>query len=372
MQITFVSNYINHHQIPLSDELYRLSGGNYTFIQTEPMEEDRIRMGWAESITNLPYVKLFYEEKELCKKLIFESDCVIFGGCEDESVIMPRLEAGRFTIRYSERLYREGRWKFVSPRGLIKKYHDHIRFRNNDVYLLCAGAYVKGDFSLIHAYPGKMFKFGYFPKADTYTDVHGKRKDNNRLEILWAARFLELKHPEVMVELGEKLKRDGINFHITMIGDGEAFERTKKSAASISDVCEFCGMKTPQEVREAMRKADVFVTTSDKREGWGAVVNESMNSGCVCIASREIGAAPYLIEDGKNGFLYKACDTNKLVKIVEELANDRETQLKIGMNAYNTITEVWNPEVAAARLYEFMTDEGRNCGRYEKGPLSRA
>lgn len=372
MQIAFVSNYINHHQIPVSEELFRLSGGNYIFIQTEPMEEERVKMGWDADSSKRPYVKLYYKDKELCDELIMKSDCVIFGGCENESVIMPRLEAGLFTIRYSERIYREGRWKFVSPRGLIKKYHDHIRFRKNDVYLLCSGAYVKGDFSLIRAYTGKMLKYGYFPKVDVYDDVHEMRKNNDRLEILWAARFLKLKHPEVMVELGKKLKEAGVNFHITMIGDGEVFEKTKDTASEISDVCEFCGMKTPQEVREAMRKADIFVTTSDKREGWGAVVNESMNAGCVCIAPRDIGAAPYLIEDGTDGFLYRACDTKKLFAIIEELAGDRQKQLEIGMNAYKTITELWNPKVAAARLYEFINDAERNCDRYKKGPLSRA
>ena len=122
MRIVFVSNYINHHQIPLSEELYRLTGGEYTFIQTEPMEQERINMGWDAGAMNKPYVKLYYEDKDECDALIMNSDCVIFGGCEDENVIKPRLEAGLFTIRYSESIYKSGRWKFVSPRGLRKKY----------------------------------------------------------------------------------------------------------------------------------------------------------------------------------------------------------------------------------------------------------
>lgn len=372
MQITFVSNYINHHQIPVSQELYALCEGNYTFIQTEPMEEERVKMGWDANSAKRPYVKLYYEAKEACDKLIMDSDCVIFGGCEDESIIMPRLEAGKFTVRYSERLYRGGRWKFISPKGLIKKYHDHIRFRKNDVYLLCSGAYVKGDFSLIHAYPQKMLKYGYFPELNVYEDVHEKRAENEKLEILWAGRFLDWKHPEVMAELGRRLKSDGIDCHITMIGTGEYYEKTKESVADISDIFEMLGAKTPGEVRDAMRKADIFISTSDRNEGWGAVVNESMNSGCVCIAPKDIGAAPYLIEDGINGFMYKALDTDKLTKLVEELSLDKGKRLKIGSKAYDTIANLWNPQVAARRLFEFINDDKRDCNRYEKGPLSRA
>lgn len=372
MQITFVSNYINHHQIPVSEELFRLSGGNYTFIQTEPMEEERVKMGWDADSLNRPYVKLYYKDKEFCDELIMNSDCVIFGGCEDEAVIMPRLEAGLFTIRYSERLYRGGRWKFISPRGLIKKYHDHIRFRKNDVYLLCSGAYVKGDFSLIHAYPGKMLKYGYFPEMNEYDDVHELRRNNEKIEILWAARFLDWKHPEVMIELARELKRAGVDFHISMIGNGEYLEKTKDFASDVSDVCGFYGAKTPKEVREAMRRADIFVSTSDRNEGWGAVVNESMNSGCVCIAPHDIGAAPYLIEDGVNGFLYKACDVDRLAAIIKGLSGDKEKQREIGLNAYKTIKDIWNPQIAASRLFEFINDADRNCDRYKKGPLSRA
>ena len=47
MTITFVSNYINHHQIPFSNAMYAQSGEDYCFIQTEPMEEERRNMGWS-------------------------------------------------------------------------------------------------------------------------------------------------------------------------------------------------------------------------------------------------------------------------------------------------------------------------------------
>ncbi|MBQ3889958.1 MAG: glycosyltransferase family 4 protein [Lachnospiraceae bacterium] len=370
MQITFVSNYINHHQIPVSNELYKLANGSYTFIQTEPMEEERVKLGWDAGAKDLPYVKLYYEDKEACDKLILESDCVIFGGTEKEEIILPRLLKNRFTIRYSERLYKSGRWKFISPRGLIKKYKDHVRFNKNDVYLLCSGAYVKGDFNLIHAYPNKMLKYGYFPEFIEYSDLHELRKDEKTLEILWASRFIDWKHPEVPVRLAQMIKESGLNAHVTMIGNGEYFETTKESASGLESIIDFVGAKTPTEVREYMRKADFFLLTSDHKEGWGAVINEAMNSGCVTIASQETGAAPYLIKSGVNGYMVRACHTGDIFKIISDLSNDRGRRLTIGNNAYSTIQNLWSPKVAAKRLYEFILDKDIN--RYSEGPLSRA
>ena len=145
MTITFVSNYINHHQIPFSNACYAGLGENYHFIQTEPMEEERVAMGWGAEVGGIPYVKYFYEEEAYCRKLLAESDVVIFGWIQREdlldvtAVIEERLRNGKPSLRVSERLYREGQWKAVSPRGLKRKYRDHTRFRKEQVGLLCAG-----------------------------------------------------------------------------------------------------------------------------------------------------------------------------------------------------------------------------------------
>ena len=83
MKLTFVSNYINHHQIPLAQRLYEELQEGYCFIQTMPMEAERANMGWSAELSELPYVKCFYEDEEGCKKIIEESDIVIFGGVEE-------------------------------------------------------------------------------------------------------------------------------------------------------------------------------------------------------------------------------------------------------------------------------------------------
>ena len=119
MKIVFVSNYINHHQIPFCSAMMQETDGDFTFIQTEPMEKERILMGWHEEVRP-DYVKCYYEEESTCKELIQNADVVLFGGCDDESYIEKRLESGKLVIRMSERLYKSGQWKAISPRGLRK------------------------------------------------------------------------------------------------------------------------------------------------------------------------------------------------------------------------------------------------------------
>ena len=106
MKVVFVSNYINHHQIPFCNAMREQLSEDFFFVQTEPMAEERIKMGWGQDFSRLPYLHLFYEEEFFCRKLIAESDIVLFGGVDDESYIADRLREGKIVVRLSERLYK--------------------------------------------------------------------------------------------------------------------------------------------------------------------------------------------------------------------------------------------------------------------------
>ena len=373
MQVTFVSNYINHHQIPVSNELYAKLGEAYHFIQTEPMEEERVKMGWGAEIKELPYLLCYYEEPEKCEKLIMDSDVVIFGGVEDESYIEKRLEKGLFTIRYSERIYKEGQWKRVSPRGLLKKYKDHIRYRKSDVYMLCAGGYVADDFNLIGAYPNKMLKWGYFPQINSYdlTELFAKKEQNQVPKILWTGRMIDWKHPEYAVELAKILKEKEYPFHLTFVGQGEMRPEMEALVTKydLTENVTFLDFIPPKEVRAKMEEADIYLMTSDRKEGWGAVVNEAMNAGCVVIASHMVGATPNLICHEENGLVFCSGQVASLVKETEKVINNTCYRKELGKNAYKTVANMWNPKNAANRLLEFC--KSRSMDAFLEGPCSK-
>ena len=378
MTVTFISNYINHHQIPFSNAFYELLGEGYHFIQTQPMEEERLSMGWSSAGEGLPYVSCLYEEEEKCRRLIQESDVLLAGWSGREDLVEERLLAGKLTIRISERLYREGQWKAISPRGLIHKYKEHTRFRKKAAYLLCAGAYVPSDFHIICAYPGKMFKWGYFPETRYYTqeELAQKKGKGERVEICWAGRFIPLKHPEYMIGLAKRLKEsEGTSFHIHMAGGGEMENELKELAREyeVEDVITFYGFMAPEKVRDIMEKSHIFVFTSNHLEGWGAVVNEAMNSGCAVVANVQAGAVPYLIRQGVNGIAYPDNCYEKMEDAVKFLLHHPSEREKMGIEAYQTITNLWNARHGAKELLGMI--EGLKKGKVEpaaEGPLSLA
>ena len=302
---------------------------------------------------------------------------VLFGWTGREDIVTPRLQSGKTTLRVSERLYREGQWKAVSPRGLIAKYREHIRYRKENVCMLCAGAYAASDFHLIGAYPDKLFKWGYFTKLRTYGDgaFAAMKPKEGPLQIVWAGRFIPLKHPEYAVRLGAALQKNGHAFRIHMLGGGEMEAALKQEIRreGLSESFVFYGYTGPEQVRDVMEKCHIHLFTSNHLEGWGAVVNEGMNSGCVEVVDARVGAAPFLIRHGENGLLYQSGSYDEMEALVFDLFENWEARRAMGRAAYETIRDMWNAEHAAAALLQFSDRlrQGKIVPEKE-GPLSPA
>lgn len=363
MKITFITNYLTHHQLPFTEEMYRRMGSDFVFIATNNMGEERIRMGWAiEDQNRYPYVRFYDDDMQSCEELVMDCDVLICGGTH-ELYIRRRLKAGKITLRYFERLYKKGQWQAFAPRSYIKKWKEHTAQRKKPIYLLCAGAYVASDFHLFWAYPGKMLKWGYFPPFipyDLWELMEGKK---GSCDILWTGRMIGWKHPEDAVKSLKILlerKIAEIDIHLTMIGEGECasqikgmIERETVAGKKLSDVITLRPFMKPDEVRSIMEKSDIYLMTSDYEEGWGAVVNEAMNSGCAVIASSGAGSVPYLIRHGENGMVYRSGYVEELAGYLELLVDDASLRKKLGIAAYKTIANQWNPSVAAERMVTF-------------------
>lgn len=373
--ITFFSNFINEHQIPFCENMYKKTAGNFRFVATEPFMKERLAMGFEDKSDTFPFVLKSYQDDESYQKALklgYESDVVIVGSAPDE-FIEKRLKENKLTFRYCERYFKEGRWRILDPRVALARYKFDLRYRNKNLYMLCASAYTAPDCRFVLSYPQKTYRWGYFPEVKIYDDIDVLINVKKRASILWVSRFIPLKHPETPLVVAKYLKNKGYDFELNIIGRGGLEDKIKKTISEncLDDTIHLLGTMAPEKVREYMEKADIFLFTSDQNEGWGAVLNESMNSACAVVANREIGSVPYLIEDGENGLVYDRKIKNDICKKVETLFENAELKRKMQKNAYLTLKEVWNAEVASERLLELIDciKKGEKSG-YISGPCS--
>ncbi len=350
MKIIFLTNTLTPHQLPLAKMFASIS--QFKFIECVNIDKSCLPIGWRQSGRFdfvLPYEKLC-SDLDYYINLITQADIVITGSAPD-FLIKKRLKNKKLTFKYSERVYKKKCPWYQLPLRAVKYFWQFGRYKN--LYLLCASAYTSGDYAKTGTFLNKTFKWGYFPKTQKY-DIKSLIAQKEKNTILWAARMLDWKHPELAIEIARRLKKDGYDFILNIIGTGDMEEEISRSIekSGLQENVKLLGSMSPDEVRTNMEKSKIFLMTSDRQEGWGAVLNEAMNSGCAVVANSATGSAPYLINDGENGFLYNENDIDDMYKKVKFLLDNSDFASDLGKRAYYTITEQWNAENAAQRFLE--------------------
>ena len=238
-------------------------------------------------------------------------------------------------------------------------------------------AFAAQDDEKLFAYRARHYKWGYFTRVEeknvetSVSDVSTK----GNVHILWCARFLSWKHPELVIRLAARLKKDGYYVAIDMYGEGVELEKAQKLCdnLNVADIVTFKGNVPNAEIIQAMRQHDIFLFTSDRHEGWGAVLNEAMSNCCTVVASDTIGSAPFLIKDGVNGLLFKSEQIDSLYEKVVYLLKHPDLRQQMAGQGYEDMLHLWNPRHAAESLVRLIDDiqAGRETSIPE-GPCSKA
>lgn len=378
IRIVLVSNFFNHHEKFFCDGLHNTPGVNFTFIQTEIMDEERVKLGWGMDISTIPYCKCSYGkngEYNNAIKMCNEADVVIIGSAPYEFIV-ERVKHNKLTFFYAERLFRNGLWHMLNPYTfltVLKRFI--IPGRKSNFYLLAASAYTAIDTANIFAFNNHRFKWGHFIEVN-YPKGRETKVDDGKLHLLWAGRFLKLKHPDYPIRIAKTLKEKKIPFILNIIGSGklESDMRNLISEYELEEHVVMHGTMNPIEVRLYMEHSDIYMFTSDFNEGWGAVLGESMISGCAVVTSHGIGATPFLVNHNENGLIYETGKYGSFERNVLKLVSSKELREKLSKNAIDTMMNLWNPEIGAKRFFELCKSilYSNKPIEYEKGPISKA
>lgn len=380
MKVTFYSNFLTHHQVPFCLAMQKRLGDDFKFVSTMKIFQWRLDLGFKDLDQEYDFVVRAYEnetEYERAKQLALDSDVVMIGSTTDD-LIEERLKQDKLTFRYRARvfIFPEGIFKTLSKMSNLKLFYQrHIKYRKNkNLHILCANAYGAKDFNSLGLYKNKTYKWGYFLDNNIY-DIEKlieEKEKNEVMQIIWVARFIKWKHPEIVIKLAKNLKAQNYKFKIQMLGTGVLEEKTKAQikAQNLEDVVEVVGQVPSDKVKDYMEKANIFIGTSGSFEGWGAVINESMNTGCSIVANKKMGSVPFLIGDNDRGYMYT--DYQDLENKVKELINNKELRHKFSKNAYEYITNQWTGEMAAENLIKTFESVMKNEEiTVKEGPASR-
>ena len=301
MRVLFLSDYVSIHQKAFCDAMYGALKENFTFMATTRVSEVRKQMGWSDYTKQVPYAVYNTDfTNEEIKKYVDGFDFIILGSSHEKRV--NGILRKKLVFYYQERPLKKGARELLKPKRAWAILQMVLR-QTKKTHLLAASAYCYADYSKLGCFKNRAWKWGYFiePICKVY-----RPREGAVARILWVGRMIEWKHCEMMIESARVLQQNGYDFELDLIGGGEEEEELKTIVQKykLTEKVNFLGKKSNEDVREYMKRADIFVATSDKREGWGVVVNEAMSAGCCVVASDAMGAAPFLIRQRGNGMLF--------------------------------------------------------------------
>ena len=351
MKVSFFTNFLNAHMLPMSLALDAAEGVEFAFVARNGGIEaiGRPNLNNAYDFVVRPYES---DEAAACARAhALEDDVVIFGHMAgDETLVKERMLAGKLTFRYAERILKRSlAWRFAPPK-VWRTYDWYGRYRKQPYYILCAGAYAAQDFALSGFPLEKCLNWGYFPKsAETPTErpASAHHGENHVSTLLWAGRMIDWKHPDAAIGLAARLRAEGREFHLIMAGDGPLASSllARVDAEGLASHVSFPGVVNPVDMPELMRSSDVFLFTSDRKEGWGVVLSEAMTQGCAVVANVDAGSSATLIRHGENGLFYDG-SAEGLFRAVSQLLDDPCMADRLAVGAYDTMSTTWSAEHA--------------------------
>ncbi|MCW3079596.1 glycosyltransferase family 4 protein [Segetibacter sp.] len=156
------------------------------------------------------------------------------------------------------------------------------------------------------------------------------------LIFLFAAKLIKKKDPELLINSFLRLKASST--WLILVGNGELEKELKEKYKSFSNV-KFIDFQNQSRMPVVYRLGDVFVLPSrGPGETWGLALNEAMACGRAVIASDKCGGSVDLIENGKNGYVFKNSNTESLKSRMNEILYNYK---EFGICSGETIKE-WN------------------------------
>lgn len=148
------------------------------------------------------------------------------------------------------------------------------------------------------------------------------------------------------------------NAHLVFVGNGGLEEKLKLISKDKSNV-HFMNFQNQQTMPAVYRMADVFVLPSKgPGETWGLAINEAMACGRSVLVSDKCGCAANIVENGVNGYIFKAGDITDLKNKMLRLYGEKDCLQTMGKASLEKIKSYSLQQASIA--IEMATIDNRN------------
>jgi len=165
---------------------------------------------------------------------------------------------------------------------------------------------------------------------------------------LFAGKLEPKKNPELLIKAFQHLEGKA---HLIIVGNGVLEKKIQGKTQSAN--IHFLAFQNQLEMPIIYRMGDVFVLpSSGPGETWGLAVNEAMASSSPVIVSDKCGSAFDLVQNGKNGYVFRSTDIEDLSKKMK-LMLDKNIVRVMGERS-KQIIKYWSFEIICIEIEKIM------------------
>ncbi len=192
---------------------------------------------------------------------------------------------------------------------------------------------------------------------------YNKTLSSVKLSFLTVGRLSKQKNIETALRAMSLLKRKGIGFQYTIVGEGEDGKRLQKlsDSLSLSEDVLFKGSSLHSEIPGLLNNHDIFIVSS-LNEGLGISSVEAMLSGLLVIGSRS-GSIQYIIDQGKSGYLFDPLSPQDLSEKISNVHKNREIARQIAAKGRERAVKEFSFSSQADRWEKLYYQESRRQSR---------
>lgn len=177
-------------------------------------------------------------------------------------------------------------------------------------------------------------------------------------KLLAIGRFVGKKGYKYLIMACKILSDSGLDFHLTLAGDGPKGSNLKHLTRSlgITDRISFPGFITYDRISNLFHSADIFlmpsvVHSSGDRDGIPTVIMEALFHRVPVIAC-DVSGISEVIESGCTGLLIPEKDPLAIARAVLTLLGDRVSAIQMAERGYARALEMFSPEKNHLEVYQ--------------------
>lgn len=195
----------------------------------------------------------------------------------------------------------------------------------------------------------KFFK----PSKKTFREKNADKFDTL---LVYLGRLVEQKGLIHLIDAMADVVKEYPKTGVLIAGKGKEKERLQKRARrlGLSGNVVFSGFIPEEQLPNLYSSADIFVLPS-LWEVLGISLLEASACGVPLLAS-DVGGIPEVVEDGVNGFLFKAGDVKELAQKIRILVGDPKMRRKMGRESRRIAAKKFNWDMIAKKTLEYYRE----------------